>query len=64
MKNKLRIHNIESYTDSLKKIWMENPDLRLGQLIKNTVDNSIDDLYYVSDEDLIIRMVNYYTTLK
>lgn len=35
----------------IEKIWKEHPDLRLGQLIANVVDESA--IYFVEDEDLL-----------
>jgi hypothetical protein len=39
----------------LEKIWLQNPDLRLGQLIGN-LENS----YYIKDKDLITALNKIY----
>jgi len=35
----------------LERLWDENPDLRLGQLI-----NNLGEVYYLEDENLIKRL--------
>ena len=42
----------------IEKIWEENPDLRLGQLIANVVDESA--IYFVEDEYLIDELKEVY----
>ena len=39
----------------LNKVWMENPDLRLGQIISNGITylNPKLDVFYIEDEELI-----------
>jgi hypothetical protein len=37
--------------EKLLKLWMENPELRLGQLINNYI--SYRELYHIEDYDLI-----------
>ncbi len=47
----------------LEKIWLDNPDLRLAQLIVNcrpTVAETCPDLYYLEDDDLITRFEEVY----
>jgi len=44
------IKRINKILGLIKKIWKENPDLRLCQLIKNCFNS--DDIYYVEDEEL------------
>ncbi len=41
---------------AILKIWNNNPELRLGQLLVNTGSN---DLYYVSDEQLLKNLQRY-----
>lgn len=41
---------IQPILDVLKKIWMENPDLRLGQIIVNA---SKDNPYHVEDHVML-----------
>ena len=48
MRNPERIPKI---LDIIKRIWLENPELRLGQLICNAIN--IDYLYEIEDTDLI-----------
>lgn len=49
MRNPKRIKPI---LKELEKIWTANPDLRLGQLFGNCIDNDM-NFYYIEDEDLI-----------
>ena len=42
----------------LEKIWKNNPDLRLGQLILNVINESI--LYYLEDDVIITEIENFY----
>jgi hypothetical protein len=42
----------------LERLWNENPDLRLGQLIENL--GHIYNLYYVKDEILIKGLKEIY----
>jgi len=45
----------------LEKLWLENPDLRLGQLILNKFSFPRDaPLYYIEDEDLIENLEESY----
>lgn len=39
----------------IEKMWRAHPDLRLGQLIMNVVDNR-DVLYYLEDEELLKKL--------
>jgi uncharacterized protein YihD (DUF1040 family) len=49
---------IPKILEEVEKIWMQNPDLRLGQLINNLgKDGSI---YYLEDEALMKRMRRFY----
>ena len=41
-----------------EKIWKNNPDLRLGQLILNVINESI--LYYLEDDVIITEIENFY----
>lgn len=36
--------------------WRLSKDMRLGQLIFNAVQQNDDDLFYISDEDLCLRL--------
>jgi hypothetical protein len=44
----------------LEKLWLENPEFRLGQLIANAYG----DPYYVEDFDLIERLEIFYDIQK
>ena len=51
MRNKERIDDI---CIRLAALWKKYPDLRLGQLILNVMQDPA--LYYVEDEDLIVKL--------
>ena len=55
MKDKKRINRILTL---IKKIWKENPNLRLTQIIGNCFPP--DDLYYVEDERLEKELKEHY----
>ena len=55
MKNTKRILKA---VNLLLAIWQQNPDLRLGQLILNSVKES--ELYYIEDSDLMDRLIHVY----
>lgn len=55
MRNKNRI---EPTLNEIRAIWMDNPDMRLGQLLCNVFRDPA--LYYVEDEDLIKALKTYY----
>lgn len=57
MRDKERIPKILS---GIEKIWKENPDLRLGQLLKNLRTNVMFDFYYIEDEKLLQLLKEYY----
>ena len=42
----------------IKKIWEQNPDMRLGQLIGNVVDESA--IYFIEDDDLVKHLELFY----
>jgi uncharacterized protein YihD (DUF1040 family) len=44
--------------NALERLWNENPDLRLGQLIDNLSHNY--NIYYVEDEILIKGLKEIY----
>lgn len=41
---------IEAYLEKVKKVWMEYPDWRFGQLVVNILGA---DPFYIEDEDSI-----------
>ena len=51
MRNKKRIREL---LDILEEIWKTNPDLRLGQLIKNQYQEK--DFYYEEDDKFLMRL--------
>jgi len=55
MRNPKRINRILRL---IKKIWVKNPDLRLGQLIDNAIRDY--DTFYTEDDTLEIRLRKYY----
>lgn len=48
MRNQNRIDRI---LNEIRKIWKQYPDLRLGQLILNVIEDPA--LYYIEDEELV-----------
>lgn len=48
MRNPNRIDRI---LNEIRIIWKQYPDLRLGQLILNVIENPA--LYYIEDEELV-----------
>lgn len=50
---------IPKILDELKAIWAICPDLRLGQLILNVMQDPI--LYYLEDEEIIKRLREHYS---
>lgn len=48
--------------DELRKLWEKYPDLRLGQLITNVINNPT--LYYIEDAELIRTLNDFYDNLK
>lgn len=51
-------NRIDEILDELKSIWVKHPDLRLGQLLLNTVPEAY--LYYIEDDELIKELKNTY----
>ena len=49
---------IKTILGLIRRIWEEYPDLRLGQLIVNTIPPGHDnvDLYYLEDEKLVEKL--------
>ena len=54
-------NGISPTLDQLKSLWQKNPDLRLGQLICNVIQDPC--LYYIEDKDLIKTLQVYYSHL-
>ena len=55
MRNKYRI---DAILNELQGIWMEVPDMRLGQLLLNVLKDP--ELYYIEDEELIAKLKEFY----
>ena len=53
------INRIEPTLKEVERIWKNNPDLRLGQLLLNLVANA-NSLYYVEDDILIKALQEVY----
>lgn len=53
---------IDHILNRLKQVWETHPDLRLGQLILNVVEDPT--LYYIEDDDLIDRLEQTYADKK
>lgn len=54
---------IDKILNRLKKVWRNNPDLRLGQLILNTfsIHNGVDSMVYrMEDEEFIKKIEDLY----
>ena len=50
---------IDKFLEELGEIWKKHPELRLGQLIDNTLLEE-EDLYYISDTKLLERLKEWY----
>ena len=55
------INRIDLILDRLKILWKKHPDLRLGQLILNVLQDPA--LYYVEDEQLIDLLEEFYSNI-
>lgn len=55
------INRIDLILDRLKTLWKKYPDLRLGQLILNVLQDPV--LYYVEDEELIEALEKAYESI-
>ena len=49
---------IEKVLQEIGRIWHENPDLRLGQLIGNVLEGAA--LYYIEDDGLVSALKDFY----
>lgn len=59
MRDPNRIYDI---INRLEAIWARFPDLRLGQIILNVVNDPL--LYYLEDDELIKRLEEHYDNLE
>lgn len=55
------VNRIDLILDRLKTLWKKYPDLRLGQLILNVLQDPV--LYYVEDEELIETLEKAYESI-
>ena len=51
-------YRIDAILNELQDVWLNNSDLRLGQLLLNVVRDP--ELYYLEDEDLIKKIKEFY----
>ena len=51
-------NRIDEVLQQLAVLWKETPDLRLGQLILNVMQDI--QLYYIEDADLISTLEHHY----
>lgn len=52
------INRIDKILEEIKLIWKNVPDLRLGQLLLNVLQDPA--LYYVEDDQLIDHLKKFY----
>ena len=55
-------NRIEKVLKEIADIWHKYPDMRLGQLICNVLQDPA--LYYVEDNDLVEYLKQYYVEVK
>ncbi len=55
---------IQQLIGTLRGIWYQVPDLRLGQLIINCTHDLETDLFYIEDEVLLQKLKEYAKKLK
>lgn len=53
-------NRIPKILETLKSLWEDNPDLRLGQLLTNAINPEAPNskLFYIEDNELVRRMNN------
>jgi len=54
------INRISRVLDTIRRIWMKNPDLRLTQMIIN-VGGDNEDIFFLEDDELAERLVILYS---
>ena len=47
---------IDEILAELERVWKEQPDTRLGQLLISCVDGEADKLFYLEDEALLEKL--------
>ena len=52
------IERIKPLIERLEKLWLENPDFRLGQLIMGITRTGVTDpkLFYMEDEEFLKKL--------
>lgn len=55
------INRIDRILNEIGTIWKQYPDLRLGQLILNVINDPA--LYYIEDEELVELLKQTYSNL-
>ena len=53
---------IDKILDEIKQVWEKYPDMRLGQLLLNVLQDPV--LYYVEDDELTAALKDYYNIEK
>lgn len=56
------INRIDRILKEIGTIWKQYPDLRLGQLILNVINDPA--LYYIEDDELVELLKQTYSNLK
>lgn len=52
------IGRIDEVLKEIGEVWKQVPDLRLGQLLLNVLQDPA--LYYVEDDQLVLRLKEFY----
>ncbi len=59
LRDPARIHEI---LPLIERIWRDNPDMRLGQMLCNLLDPNPNKLFYVEDDVLLERLREFLST--
>ena len=56
---------IKKVLDILNRIWKQNPDLRLGQILIGAAQGKgyNSDIFYVEDEDMMQALLHYESSI-
>lgn len=52
------IGRIDKVLKEVSEVWKQIPDLRLGQLLLNVLQDPI--LYYIEDDQLVLHLKEFY----
>ena len=55
-----KIERIPVVLEKIKTIWLNNPDLRLCQLLENVKPDFLNDMYYIEDDKLLELLDSHY----